>query len=1016
MLNVDLSSKSGRGNWSIIRGRVTKVEICCPKEQKIPWKRFFKSKQLETFAMSVTSREVDRPGSPNGGDICCTEEELFESFMAIVNDPELQGLANNEEGTEANASQNSNALKNGESDDTSEEKALTNEGKENEQNACSSITTDPMSAKNLDQVETVESNSTLNHDQVNLQESSYNHTNDTATQNGLNDLNNHVQLSDSVGENLSNMKNESELDSQNSEEGVSQGDLGISDTKQENISQTDEDRNLQPNQNSKIESVVSAQENLENAWNCDPKQTDQNRPAQLDSHMQEMNQNDAELAGLTSTQQSANQSKPEVVSSILLRQPTSPRKPKDSAPVQQPAIQGKAEIDSAPVQQPAIHSNTEVVSSILLRLPTSPKRTESASATLFEKPTNESEGICSTNQGEVGTSLTNQSEGEGVGSTNQSEEIDSTNEGELGTSLSNQSEGKEVSLTNQSEGEGVSLTNQSEGEGVSLTNQSEGEEVSLTNQSELQIIENSIEEGIRKANQVCEELNALTQRLSRSSDELLGDNDSDKTEQTSLATAPGVVSDGELSQNNNILTSKQDSDSKDESNTNHESQSDDTSQGGDDRIESTFERPSSLPTLVVTSQANSPPPISPKPKPPKRTTPSMGIPSPSIESSASPLGISPTHITHLKGEPIDRKPSVSDSLDSSEGSLSGDAKSLGASPTDRGPFNWDILNTALGDDTDDDEHVYQTSGNFGGFGLVLDDDSPDTVAADESPDIVTVDDSPDTLTAEQLRYRSVSQSSTFSEVEFQEEYKKKHSTGSLERNIDGVLCSGYLFKMGGTGITPKNWRKRWCVLRHDRCLYYYKSARDKIPCGIVVLANYLVSHSSECNKKNCIKISKGGGRTYFFSSDTPRDMLRWMEALRKAAENTEGETSFVIRKEIIHNVAIPALSIKKPDCHGYLTKQGARSTRSWKRRYCVLKNGCLYYYREMADTTALGVAKLHGYTVDEVSVTGRRNGFRCVPPHSGMRMFTFIADNEYDKKRWIPCFRESIRANTSDDN
>ncbi len=56
-------------------------------------------------------------------------------------------------------------------------------------------------------------------------------------------------------------------------------------------------------------------------------------------------------------------------------------------------------------------------------------------------------------------------------------------------------------------------------------------------------------------------------------------------------------------------------------------------------------------------------------------------------------------------------------------------------------------------------------------------------------------------------------------------------------------------------------------------IYCFKF-QDKIPCGIVVLANYIVSHSSECHKKNCIKISKGGGRTYFFSSDTPKDMLR----------------------------------------------------------------------------------------------------------------------------------------------
>lgn len=55
----------------------------------------------------------------------------------------------------------------------------------------------------------------------------------------------------------------------------------------------------------------------------------------------------------------------------------------------------------------------------------------------------------------------------------------------------------------------------------------------------------------------------------------------------------------------------------------------------------------------------------------------------------------------------------------------------------------------------------------------------------------------------------------------------------------------------------------------------------------------------------------------------------------------------------------------------------------------------------MADTTALGVAKLHGYTLDDVHVS-RRDGFRCVPPHSGMRTFIFAADNEYDKKRWVP--------------
>ena len=54
-----------------------------------------------------------------------------------------------------------------------------------------------------------------------------------------------------------------------------------------------------------------------------------------------------------------------------------------------------------------------------------------------------------------------------------------------------------------------------------------------------------------------------------------------------------------------------------------------------------------------------------------------------------------------------------------------------------------------------------------------------------------------------------------------------------------------------------------------------------------------------------------------------------------------------------HNVGLSALSIKQPDCHGYLTKMGNRR-KNWKRRYCVLKDACLYYYLDVNSTTAQG--------------------------------------------------------------
>jgi len=61
-----------------------------------------------------------------------------------------------------------------------------------------------------------------------------------------------------------------------------------------------------------------------------------------------------------------------------------------------------------------------------------------------------------------------------------------------------------------------------------------------------------------------------------------------------------------------------------------------------------------------------------------------------------------------------------------------------------------------------------------------------------------------------------------------------------------------------------------------------------------------------------------------------------------------------------HNVGVPALSIKHPDCHGYLQKVG-NHRRTWRRRYCVLKYACLYYYVDPSSATAKGTPPRYSY-------------------------------------------------------
>lgn len=53
------------------------------------------------------------------------------------------------------------------------------------------------------------------------------------------------------------------------------------------------------------------------------------------------------------------------------------------------------------------------------------------------------------------------------------------------------------------------------------------------------------------------------------------------------------------------------------------------------------------------------------------------------------------------------------------------------------------------------------------------------------------------------------------------------------------------------------------------------------------------------------------------------------------------------------NVGLPALEIKKPDCSGYLSKCG-RTVITWKKQYCVLKDACIYFYKNINSSSAQG--------------------------------------------------------------
>ncbi|NWX46305.1 PKHA5 protein, partial [Steatornis caripensis] len=118
--------------------------------------------------------------------------------------------------------------------------------------------------------------------------------------------------------------------------------------------------------------------------------------------------------------------------------------------------------------------------------------------------------------------------------------------------------------------------------------------------------------------------------------------------------------------------------------------------------------------------------------------------------------------------------------------------------------------------------------------------------------------------------------------------KKVHNFGkrsnSIKRNPNApVVRRGWLYKQDSTGM--KLWKKRWFVLS-DLCLFYYRDEKEEGILGSILLPSFHVSVLSpedHINRKYAFKAAHPNMRTYYFCTDTGKEMELWMKAMTDAA-------------------------------------------------------------------------------------------------------------------------------------
>ncbi|XP_056655306.1 pleckstrin homology domain-containing family A member 5 isoform X22 [Monodelphis domestica] len=168
--------------------------------------------------------------------------------------------------------------------------------------------------------------------------------------------------------------------------------------------------------------------------------------------------------------------------------------------------------------------------------------------------------------------------------------------------------------------------------------------------------------------------------------------------------------------------------------------------------------------------------------------------------------------------------------------------------------------------------------------------------------------------------------------------KKVHNFGkrsnSIKRNPNApVVRRGWLYKQDSTGM--KLWKKRWFVLS-DLCLFYYRDEKEEGILGSILLPSFqiaMLTSEDHINRKHAFKAAHPNMRTYYFCTDTGKEMELWMKAMLDAAlVQTEPvkRITFNFRVDKIPSEKAPSREVNNISNHRVLIKPEMQSSQKKK--------------------------------------------------------------------------------------
>ncbi|XP_054849249.1 pleckstrin homology domain-containing family A member 4 [Eublepharis macularius] len=151
--------------------------------------------------------------------------------------------------------------------------------------------------------------------------------------------------------------------------------------------------------------------------------------------------------------------------------------------------------------------------------------------------------------------------------------------------------------------------------------------------------------------------------------------------------------------------------------------------------------------------------------------------------------------------------------------------------------------------------------------------------------------------------------------------------------------------------------------------------------------------------------------------DRPRSGLSQASStatITSVSMGTKPHTTRPIPK--VHTFGKRADSIKRDPnmpviMRGWLYKKDSSGLKLWKRRWFVLSNYCLFYYRDSREEMVLGSIPLPSYEIRTAFSKEKKNRrFVFKAEHPGMRTYYFSAETQLDMNSWIWAMKQSAAA------